>query len=114
MQKIYPSYIEADLVCLASPMYYWSISGLLKCAFERLFAVSECNSRLLIPKKECVLLMAGEFHYFEETAFWYKSVMKRIGWEDKGSVFCGGVFKPGAIAGNEKIGEAYQLGYQLS
>ena len=29
MLKIYLHYVEADLVVLASPMYYWSISGQL-------------------------------------------------------------------------------------
>lgn len=41
MLKIYPAYQNADIVVLASPMYYWGISGQLKCAFDRLFAVAE-------------------------------------------------------------------------
>ena len=40
MQQIYPVYREADVVILASPMYYWGISGQLKCAFDRLCAVA--------------------------------------------------------------------------
>ena len=60
MDKIYSAYREADLICLASPLYYWTISGQLKCALDRLFAVAECNEALENPKKECVLLMAAE------------------------------------------------------
>ena len=30
MLKIYPDYREADLVVLASPLYYWTVSGQLK------------------------------------------------------------------------------------
>ena len=41
MEQIYSVYEEADVVVLASPMYYWGISGQLKCAFDRLFAVAE-------------------------------------------------------------------------
>jgi len=37
MDKIYPIYKEADIVVFASPMYYWSWTGLIKTAFERLF-----------------------------------------------------------------------------
>ena len=44
MDKIYPAYREADVVVLASPLYYWTISGQLKCAFDRLFAVAECDA----------------------------------------------------------------------
>lgn len=41
MGKIYPEYQAADVVVLASPMYYWAFSGQLKCALDRLFAVAE-------------------------------------------------------------------------
>jgi multimeric flavodoxin WrbA len=60
MDKIYPIYKEADIIVLASPMYYWSITGQLKCAFDRLFAVAECDSNYANPKKDCMMLMAAE------------------------------------------------------
>ena len=41
-------------------MYYWSISGQLKCAFDRLFAVAELGPDLANPVKDAVLLMAAE------------------------------------------------------
>ena len=41
--------MAADVVVLASPMYYWSISGQLKCAFDRLFAVAELGPDLANP-----------------------------------------------------------------
>lgn len=113
MLKIYPAYKEADLVCLASPLYYWTISGQLKCAFDRLFAVAECNENYANPKKESVLLMAAEGYGFEETVYWYDRLMNHIGWTDKGKVLCGGVFGVGDIEGNEKLTEAYQLGKNL-
>lgn len=113
MQAIYPAYREADLVCLASPLYYWTISGQLKTAFDRLFAVAECNPDYANPKKECVLLMAAEGHGFEESVFWYDRLMGHLGWTDRGKVLCGGVFEAGAIAGNPKLQEAYQLGQSL-
>ena len=59
MQQIYPVYREADVVVLASPMYYWEISGQLKCAFDRLFAVAECSPDYENPKKECLLTDGG-------------------------------------------------------
>ena len=60
MDAIYPHYKDADLVVLASPMYYWSLSGQLKCAFDRLFAVAELSPSYANPVKDCVLLMAAE------------------------------------------------------
>ena len=40
MALIYPAYREADIVVLASPMYYWGFTSQLKAAFDRLFAVA--------------------------------------------------------------------------
>ena len=52
MDAIYPHYKDADLVVLASPMYYWSLSGQLKCAFDRLFAVAELSPSYANPGKD--------------------------------------------------------------
>ncbi|MBQ8507949.1 MAG: flavodoxin family protein [Clostridia bacterium] len=113
MDKIYPSYREADVVVLASPLYYWTISGQLKCAFDRLFTVAECNVDYANPKKECVLLMAAEGNGFEETLYWYERTMNHIHWTDRGRVLCGGVFNIGDIEGNQKLDEAYELGKNI-
>ena len=58
MDAVYPAYMAADVVVLASPMYYWSISGQLRCAFDRLFAVAELGPDLANPVKDAVLLRA--------------------------------------------------------
>lgn len=113
MQEIYPYYKEADIVVLASPLYYWSISGQLKCAFDRLFAVAECNEELANPIKDSVLLMAAEGHGFEESTYWYDRLMNHLHWNDRGKVLCGGVFEVGDIKENEKLQDAYALGKSL-
>lgn len=113
MDEIYAAYRQSDLVCLASPLYYWTISGQLKCAFDRLFAVAECNADYANPRKECTLLMAAEGNGFEESVYWYERLVEHLGWRDKGKVLCGGVFDAGDIEGNEKLDEAYRLVAQL-
>ena len=52
MSQIYPVYKTADIIVLASPMYYWGITGQLKCAFDRLFAIAELNPNYENPQKE--------------------------------------------------------------
>ena len=85
----------------------------LKCAFDRLFAVAECNENLANPQKECALLMAAEGNGYEETLYWYDRLMKHLGWTDKGKVLCGGVFNVGDIKGNPKLKEAFNFGKKL-
>lgn len=113
MDQIYPVYKEADMVVLASPLYYWTISGQLKSAFDRLFAVAECNSDYQNPIKETALIMAAEGNGFEETLYWYDRLEKHLGWKSIGKVLCGGVMAAGDITGKAELQEAYQLGKSI-
>ena len=113
MEQIYPAYKEAEVVVLASPLYYWTISGQLKCAFDRLFAVAECDPNYTNPRKESALLMAAEGNGFEETVYWYDRLMGHIGWKDWGKVLCGGVMAVGDIEGKPELEEARKLGASI-
>lgn len=116
MDQIYPAYEAADLVVLASPLYYWSISGQLKCAFDRLFAVAECNPEYLNPIKEVVLLMAAEGDTpdnWSAAVNFYESLVSHLQWKDKGRVLAGGVLNPGDIANRPIVLEAFNLGASL-
>jgi len=113
MDKIYPVYKGADIVVLATPLYYWTISGQLKTAFDRLFAVAECDPNYQNPKKESVLIMAAEGCGFEETLYWYEHLEEHLGWKSIGKVLCGGVMAMGDIAGKPELQEAYNLGKSI-
>ena len=113
MDKIYPVYKEADIVVLASPLYYWTISGQLKTAIDRLFAVAECDKDYRNPSKKCVLLMAAEGNGYEETTHWYDRLMSQLGWDSLGKVLCGGVMAAGDIQGRPELDTAYQLGRSM-
>ena len=108
---------EADVVVLASPMYYWSISGQLKCAFDRLFAVAELGPDLANPVKDAVLLMAAEGDTEENFApvrAYYKALLDCLGWKDAGIVYAGGNMAAGDIQAHpEQLEAARQLGAAL-
>lgn len=113
MDKIYPAYKEADIVVLASPLYYWFISGFLKNAFDRLFAVAEGDPNYRNPKKASVLIMAAEGAGFEESEHWYDHLEKHIGWKSLGKVLCGYVAQPGDTEGKAELKQAYDLGRSI-
>ena len=113
MDKIYPAYKEADVVVLASPLYYWNLSGQLRTAFDRLFAVAECNPSYENPKKKSALLMAAEGNGFEDCVSYYNNLMGHLGWEDLGKVLCGGVMNIGDIDGRAELAEATALGESI-
>ena len=114
MDQIYPVYKEADIVVLATPLYYWTISGQLKITFDRLFAVAECDPNYRNPKKESVLIMAAEGHGFEESEYWYDRLEKHLGWKSLGKVLCGGVMAVGDIDGKKELQDAYELGRSIN
>ena len=113
MLKIYPSYREADVVVLASPLYYWFISGQLKTAFDRLFAIAECDPNVRNPIKDSVLIMAAEGTGFEESVHWYDHLEQRMGWKSLGKVLCGHVTQPGDIKEKPELKQAYDLGRSI-
>ena len=116
MLKIYPEYSAADIVVLASPMYYWGFSGQLKCAFDRLFAVAECNMFYRNPKKQCIMLMASEGNSDSNSKpviDYYESLLKHMGWKNLGHIIAGGVMKVGDIKGHKALDEARELGASL-
>ena len=113
MDKIYPVYKEADVLVLASPLYYWSISGQLKTTFDRLFAVAECDPNYRNPKKQTVLIMAAEGHEFEESLYWYRSLKGHLGWKSLGEILCGEVLNIGDVEGRKELVDAYELGKSI-
>lgn len=113
MEQISPLYREADVVVLASPLYYWFISGLLKNAFDRLFAIAECDPNYRNPKKQSVLIMAAEGAGFEESEHWYDHLEKHIGWQSLGKILCGYVTQPGDTRGKKELNDAYELGKSI-
>lgn len=116
MMDIYPVYREADIVVLASPMYYWGISGQLKTVFDRLFAVAEGNPGYENPKKDCALIMAAEgdgADNWKPVLDYYHALLGFLGWSDRGHVLAGGVLDAGAVAGRPVLKDAFTLGATL-
>ena len=116
MLQIYPAYKEADIVVLASPMYYWGFSGQLTTAFDRLFAVAECNPGYANPKKDCALIMAAEGNSadnWKPALDYYQALLGFLEWKELGHVLAGGVFDAGAVAGTPVIDEAFRFGASL-
>ena len=113
MQKIYSSYRKADVVVLASPLYYWHLSGQLMIAINRLLAVMRTNKDYHIDKKESVLLMVAEGNEFELSVDYYNTLLSYIGWENKGIICVGGVKNPKDIDNNKKLNDAYNLGTSI-
>ena len=114
MDTIYPVYKEADVVVLASPLYFWNLSGQLRTTFDRLFAVAECNPGYKNPEKDCVLLMAAAGSDYAEVKNYYDGLMGHLNWNSLGAVLAGGVDAIGDIKGKPELEEARKLGASIA
>lgn len=81
MQKIYPVLDEADMIVLASPIYYHGFSGQLQCVINRFYAPG--YPRKL--KKAALLLSSGDKGVYDGAIFAYQnSFVEYLHLEDMG------------------------------
>ena len=114
MTKIYPAVKDSDVVVLATPLYYWNMSGQLRTAIDRLFALEEGDSNLLRGNgRASALLMAAEGHGFEDVGLYYDHLMEHLRWKNLGKVLCGGVMDVGDIEGRKELDDARELGRSI-
>ena len=114
MDKIDPAVKESDVVVLASPLYYWNMSGQLRTAVDRLFAIEEGDGNLLRGHgRSSALLMAAEGSGFEDVLLYYDHLTEHLKWQNLGHVLAGGNGDIGDIDGKPEIKEAYELGKSI-
>ena len=113
-EEIFCAMADCDVIVLATPLYYWNMSGQLRTAVDRLFALEEGGENLLRGHgRASALLMAAEGHDFDDAARYYDHLMVHLQWENLGKVLCGGVMSIGDFEGRPEISAAYELGKSI-
>lgn len=104
------SVLEADVVVWSTPIYYFEMSGQMKTLIDRLNPMYSKDYKF---RDVYLLATAAE----EGDEVFEKVITGLNGWIDcfektsiKGTVLAGGVSDSGAISGNDKLKEAYDLG----
>ncbi len=114
MVQIYPAVMDSDVVVLATPLYYWNMSGQLRTAVDRLFALEEGDGNLLRGhNRASALLMAAEGHGFEDVLLYYNHLMEHLRWNNLGHVLAGGNGDVGDIEGKPELKKAFELGKSI-
>ena len=60
MQEVYPLLEKAEMIVLASPIYYFSFTGQLQCAINRIYALDKPKNL----KKAALFLSSGSNHVY--------------------------------------------------
>ena len=114
MAQIYPAIRDCDVVVFATPLYYWNMSGQIRTAADRLFALEEGGENLLRGHgRGGVLLMAAEGNGFEDVTLYYDHLMEHLRWKNLGKVLCGGVMNVGDNKGRKEFDDSRGLGKSI-
>lgn len=114
MSKIYPVVKDCDVIVLATPLYYWNMSGQIRTAIDRLFALEEGDGNFLRGNgKASVLLMAAEGHGFDDVLLYYNHLIEHLQWKNLGAVLAGGNCDVGDIQGKPELQQALELGQSI-
>ena len=114
MDSVYPAYREADIIVLASPLYFWGFTAQLKAAIDRLFAAMEGEQEA--TEKGCIMLLVagGDTNAnCKPMVDYYESLAMNVGWQNLGMVLAGGAYRLGEIEGNPALEEARKLGASI-
>ena len=102
MDQIYEALKDADIMVFASPVYWFSVTGTLKTAVDRLYALQQ-NSRGSFNKQTIFLMTSGAPAKYNPLATeWYDMFEKMLGWKSIGKVL-----------GADKTEEARSLGANI-
>ena len=105
--------LQADVICWATPIYYYEMSGQMKTLIDRMNAMYEQGYHF---RDIYLLTTAAE----NETETPKRAEIGLTGWIDcypkshlAGHLFCGGVNDAREIEGNTKLREAFELGEKI-
>ena len=95
MIPLYDEIEKADMVVLASPIYFWDITAQLKAVIDRMYALY--MAKRFKPKKTAAIFVAGGKaidNTDEAVSFYNNVILKRLHWEDKGILLATGTSNP--------------------
>ena len=69
MQKVYPLLDQAEMIVLASPVYYHGFTGQLQCAINRIYALDKPKSL----KKAALFLSSGSDGVYDGAIYAYQN-----------------------------------------
>ena len=124
--ELVPDIKSCDLLVLASPLYFWTISSKLKAFIERFYCIAQEDPNPPMgryekyPVKDSALLMTGAddfFWTFEQAVSYYRFALVRyIGFNDKGMLLAGGCGDTNGrpqIQETKHLKEAYEFGMKI-
>lgn len=110
MQEVYDLLKEAEMLVIASPIYYHGISGQLKCTIDRFYSAAYPNKPEHLSKVS-MFLSSGDANMYDGALFSFEGdFLDYLGLENKG-VFTHSGYDPGMTA--DELGALKKFGLGL-
>jgi len=115
MAQIYQAVNEAELLVLATPLYYFGFSAQIKTAIDRLFAINESLKGSGSVKRMMLLAVCGdeEVRAMDGLVENYRLICDYLGLENLGEMLAIGVYDKGEIAGHPALQDAFDKAASL-
>lgn len=109
--KLMPKMLEADLLVLVTPLYYYGMSAQLKIIVDRFYSRTERLHR----KKSILLATAWNTADWTFTALdtHYQTLVRYMEWKDLGAVLATGCGYRSAVESSQFADAAFKLGASL-
>lgn len=112
MQKVYEKMKMADIVVIASPVYFYGISAPLKAVIDRLH--TPMRNEFHIKKLALILVGAATLpELFDSIKMQYQLVLNFFELEDAGMVLVSGAKDKGDVKNSDGLRKAYELGLSI-
>lgn len=109
MEDCYRQLSAADVIVIATPIYFYGVSSQLKCLIDRLH--NPIRGSFKVKKLGLLAVCADKNEtVFDSVITMYRSVLSYFSFEDGGMVNVCGVMEKGSIAGNPKLKAAEEMG----
>jgi multimeric flavodoxin WrbA len=107
LQEVYPILDEAEMIVLASPIYYYSLTGQLQCTINRFYALGKPKKL----EKAALILSSGSDNVYDGAVYEYQSAfLDYLELEDMGIFTAYGKQNKS----EEKLSELRKFGQSLS
>ena len=111
MTLVYDRLGKADIVIIASPVYFYGISAQLKAVVDRLH--TPMRNSFPIQKLGLILVGAAELpELFDSILTQYRLILKFFSLEDGGTFLARGAREKGSVT-DDDLKKAYQLGQSI-
>lgn len=114
--ELEPLLEKADVIAFASPLYWFGMSAHIKAAIDKFYAYTGTTCKKPLKIKESFLLTCGaekEIEWFNGIVESYRSMIKYMNWEDKGTLVAPGVYEKGDIEKTDALQRAEELGMSI-